>query len=106
MPALSSERLRSSNRLVTAPSAHPGRALTAIIGTLLVLGLSVAQVLIGGTRLLFSLPAYGLIGLTALLALFAVRRVRTEPSHLCLLPTVLFLGYVLIRAFLSPVDYL
>jgi O-antigen ligase len=64
------------------------------------------QVLIGGTRLLFSLPCYGLIGLAALLSLLHLTAVRPKPNLLCLIATMAFMGYVLVRAFTSPVEYL
>lgn len=79
--------------------------MTGLAVVLLGLGLATAQILIGGTRLLFSLPAYGLIGLGALLAVFLLRRATSEPDSLCLLGSALFFGYVIGRALLSPVPY-
>ncbi|HJT82275.1 MAG TPA: O-antigen ligase family protein [Chthoniobacterales bacterium] len=73
---------------------------------LLCLGFAVISALIGGTRLVFSLPAYGLLGVLAVLALVSVTVVRPAPSHLCLLSAALFFGYLLGRAWLSPVVYL
>ena len=72
---------------------------------LLGLGLATAQVLIGGTRLLFSLPAYGLIALAAILLVFLLRRAKADPDALCLLGTALFFGYMIGRALLSPAPY-
>ena len=72
---------------------------------LLATALAAIQVLIGGTRLLFSLPAYGLVALIGLLAIFSLRRPRPEPNQVCFASAALFFGYVLIRALLSPVDY-
>src|SRR5881227_2283754 len=73
-----------------------------------VLGAALAaiQVLIGGTRLLFSLPAYGLLAIVGLLSLLSLRRRKPEGSQLCFLTTAVFFAYILARAFLSPVDYL
>lgn len=68
--------------------------------------LATSQVLIGGTRLLFSLPAYGLLGVVGLLAIFSMRHPKPDPHRLCLWTTAVFFGYVLTRAFLSPVPYL
>ncbi|HJT82273.1 MAG TPA: O-antigen ligase family protein [Chthoniobacterales bacterium] len=64
------------------------------------------QVLIGGTRLLFSLPAYGLLAIMTFVALFSWHRRRPDPNHLCIYGTALFMGYILLRAFVSPAEYL
>jgi O-antigen ligase len=73
---------------------------------LLAVSFAVIQVLIGGTRLVFSLPAYGLLATAGLLALFSLRRARPAPEQLCLLSAVIFFGYILGRALLSPDAYL
>ena len=82
------------------------RVSLAICGILLAVSFAVIQLLIGGTRLLFSLPAYGLLGAMAILALLSIGRPRPQPSQICLLSSAIFFGYVLVRAILSPVDYL
>ena len=82
------------------------RGSLAICGILFAASFAVIQLLIGGTRLLFSLPAYGLLGLMAILALLSVGRPRPQPSQICLLSSAIFFGYVLVRAILSPVEYL
>ncbi|HJT46118.1 MAG TPA: O-antigen ligase family protein, partial [Chthoniobacterales bacterium] len=82
------------------------RSLFAICAILFVASFAVIQLLIGGTRLLFSLPAYGLLGVMAILALTSVRRPKPLPSQTCLVSAAIFFGYVLIRAIFSPVDYL
>ena len=64
------------------------------------------QCLTGGTRLAFSLPAFGVIALAALLSLPGIRK-RGNPAWLsCLVVTVVVFGYLAVRAALSPVDYL
>lgn len=73
---------------------------------LLAAAFAAIQVLIGGTRLLFSLPAYGLLATMGLLSLLSLRRVKPEPHQLCLLSAAVFFGYVLTRALLSPAAYL
>src|SRR5438045_2320120 len=73
---------------------------------LLVLSLVLIQVLIGGTRLLFSFPAYAVLALTGFLTLFMLRRLKPGPNWICVAATGLFMGYVLIRAWCSPVEYL
>ena len=73
----------------------------------------VIQCLIGGTRLLFSLPAYGLLALGAILTLASLRTWReppggrrAQPGALCLLTTWLLGAWVIFRACHSPVEYL
>ena len=73
---------------------------------LLAAALGLIQVLIGGMRLLFSLPTYGLIAVVGLLGILSLRAAKPIPSQLCLVSTAVFLGYVLLRAFFSPEDYL
>lgn len=73
---------------------------------LIVVAFIVIQMLIGGTRLLFSFPAYAILALAALVSLFALRRTKPAPSAVCFWASVLFFGYILVRAFLSPVPYL
>jgi O-antigen ligase len=90
---------------VINPPPPPRRRQTLYL-VLLCLGFAVISVLIGGTRLVFSLPAYGLLGILGLLALLSVTVVRPAPSHLCLFGAAVFSGYVLGRAALSPVVYL
>ena len=72
----------------------------------LVIAFATAQILIGGTRLLFSLPSYGLIAATAVLSVVSIRRRTHSPSLLCLLTATALAAYVLVRASFSPVDYL
>ncbi|HEY5036568.1 MAG TPA: O-antigen ligase family protein [Chthoniobacterales bacterium] len=71
---------------------------------LLALALAGMQGLIGGTRLIFSLPIYGLLALVALLSLFSLRN-KTRPDRVCLFSAAIFFGYVLVRAWFSPVPY-
>lgn len=78
------------------------------IFSIVCLGASLAliQVLIGGMRLLFSLPTYALLAVAAFLSIVLFRRTRLPPDRLCLWSTAIFFGYILIRALLSPVAYL
>ena len=64
------------------------------------------QVFIGGTRMVFSLPFYALLGLGGLLAVFSLRKANSSPGRVCLWSSALFFGYVLVRAWFSPVSYL
>lgn len=73
---------------------------------LLVSGLAAMHVLGGGTRLVFSIPAYALIGVASLLAAVLPGRIRSLGRPWCLYAVVALAAYVLIRASLSPVEYL
>ena len=66
----------------------------------------VIQCLIGGTRLLFSLPAYGLLAIGSILTLASFRSRRTPPGASCVLSTLVLGAWVLIRSSHSPVEYL
>ena len=80
-----------------------GELLTAFLVTAAMAGM---QVFIGGTRLAFSLPTYALLGLGGLLAIFSWRRAKPSPGRICLWSSALFFGYILVRAWFSPVPYL
>jgi len=62
--------------------------------------------LIGGTRLLFSLPAYGVLALGGILSLFPAFRNKAAPNPACLLSILLLSTYLLIRNWYSPIPYL
>jgi tetratricopeptide (TPR) repeat protein len=66
----------------------------------------VIQCLIGGTRLLFSLPAYCLLAVGAILTLASLRARRPAPSAACILTTLLLGAWVLVRSKFSPIEYL
>ncbi|MGI8890637.1 MAG: O-antigen ligase family protein [Chthoniobacterales bacterium] len=82
------------------------RVAEVFAAVLLAGGLAGLQILVGGTRLVYSLPIYALFGLAAFLTLFAVKRARPTPDRLCFWSAGLFFGYVLVRAWFSPVPYL
>jgi O-antigen ligase len=82
------------------------RAAEVVAPLFLAAAFGVIQALIGGTRLLFSLPAYGLLAIIGLLAVLSLRRPKPLPDQLCLVSSAVFFGYILGRALLSPVDYL
>lgn len=72
---------------------------------LVVLAFLGIQTLIGGTRLLFSLPAYGVLALVAGLSIWG-RRDGTAPRGICLGVVTIFFAWILGRAALSPVPHL
>lgn len=90
----------------TMKTALISRSAEAVSVVLVVLALVLIQLLIGGTRLLFSLPAYGLLGLAGLITLVSLHRSKSSPDQLCLASTALFLGYLVARALSSPDEYL
>lgn len=87
-------------------TASISRAAELFSAFLLAATFAVIQVLIGGTRLLFSLPAYGLLAVIGLLALASLRRAKPAPDQLCLISAAVFFSYILTRALFSPVSYL
>jgi O-antigen ligase len=82
------------------------RVAETLAVVLLGAALGLMQVLIGGTRLIFSLPAYAIIALVGLLTVFSLRKPKPRPAQLCLLSSAIFFGYILVRAFFSPVAYI
>jgi O-antigen ligase len=81
-------------------------ALNAIILVLVLLSLVLVQCLIGGTRLLFSLPSYGVLALAGILTVGGLARVPAGASRACLASSGMLLTYILARAATSPVQYL
>ena len=64
------------------------------------------EVLIGGTRMVFSMPSYAMLGLLGVLAIFLIRTVKPAPSKACMVATALFFAYIIGRACLSPSPYI
>lgn len=64
------------------------------------------QCLIGGTRLVYSLPAYGILGLAGVASVFFLKNARPKPSFACLGVSTVFFAYILGRALTSPIGYL
>ncbi|MDD5348652.1 MAG: O-antigen ligase family protein [Chthoniobacteraceae bacterium] len=75
-------------------------------GFLLIVSLVLVQCLIGGTRFVFSFPCYALVGVAAALSVFSLRRAVSKPAALCVGSAILLAGYVIVRAWLSPIPYL
>ncbi|HXJ60178.1 MAG TPA: O-antigen ligase family protein [Verrucomicrobiae bacterium] len=73
---------------------------------LLVIAFVLIELLIGGTRLLFSLPSCGILALVSFLSLYSFRRAQVPANIYCLVTTALFSFYILLRLSLSPVEYL
>ena len=77
-----------------------------IIAALVACAFAVAEILLGGTRLVFSLPAYALLSGAGLLALFSGKNADQILNLRCLIATFALFGYVLVRQLASPVEYL
>ncbi|MDQ2918915.1 MAG: O-antigen ligase family protein, partial [Verrucomicrobiota bacterium] len=73
---------------------------------LLIIAFVAIQVLIGGTRMVFSLPSYALVGVVGLVAIFSVRRMGPAPGTWCLSIATIFFTYILARAYFSPMPYI
>jgi O-antigen ligase len=86
--------------------AGPPPALNFVYVSLLALAFCAVEYLVGGTRLVFSLPAEGLFAVAALVSVVDLRRSKVRPNGVCLASSALFFGYVLLRAIYSPVAYL
>ena len=80
------------------------RGWEAVTLVLLVAGLLSLQVAIGGSRLVYELPAYVAIAAATLMACGSARS-ASRPDLLCLGTTALLAAYVIIRALASPSAY-
>lgn len=80
--------------------------LNALATALLIAALILIQCLIGGTRLLFSLPAFALIGAALLTALAAGKRLPGRGGKAAIATVLLTFAYVLARAAMSPFQHL
>src|SRR6266511_2610547 len=81
-------------------------ALNALYAGLLALSIVLIELLIGGTRLVFSLPAYAILVAAAILSLPALGRKPARANIPCLAISAAFFGYILYQAAHSPWDYL
>src|SRR5438270_798989 len=82
-----------------------GRWVEIVAVALLGAALALVQILIGGTRLIYSLPGYAILAIVGLLTLLIFRQPKPRPAQLCLTSSAIFFGYILVRAFFSPVGY-
>lgn len=74
--------------------------------TILSAAFIILECLIGGTRLLFSLPSYLLLGLASVLTVISARRIKIPTRPSCLISAAVLAAYILARAWWSPVEYL
>src|SRR5688572_26721987 len=79
--------------------------VNALIAALLAGSLVFIQCYVSGARFAYAFPAYIGVALAGILALFATRD-RSRLSWLAFGSTLLCFGYLLWRAWTSPVEYL
>ena len=90
-----------------SPIARLPKILPYLLIALLAFGIAALQAGIGGMKLLYALPAYGIIGLAALCSLFEpAKRLSAATSDRCLAAAIALAAYVVVCAIYSPVDYL
>jgi O-antigen ligase len=80
--------------------------LKPVYTLLLIVAILLIECLIGGTRLVFSLPSYAIVATAAVLTLASIRQPVARPSLLCLGTTAVYFAYILARAWKSPVPFL
>ncbi|MEA3188886.1 MAG: hypothetical protein QOD99_2716, partial [Chthoniobacter sp.] len=80
--------------------------MNVLVVGLLLFAIAIAQLLIGGTRLLYSIPACSVLALAGLTAALWPRKIEFNARLSCLLSALAFGFYLLGRDWLSPVDYL
>jgi O-antigen ligase len=78
----------------------------ALCFILLIVAFGAIEVLIGGTRMVFSMPSYALLGVLGLLCAFLLKRPKPAASKACFVATAIFFSYIIARAILSPVPYI
>jgi O-antigen ligase len=86
----------------SVPASVFARVLEFLAAILMIAAFWSIQALIGGTRLLFALPAYGLLSIAGILCIGLIRKAKPLPDTFCLGTSALFFGYILGRAFFSP----
>jgi len=96
---------------VSAPApkaqAPPSTFLNALLVVFLALGFTLLQLLIGGVKMVYSLPAYIVLGLAGVAAVGWCRRQNiAKASRWCVLSTLVLAAYLVGRVIFSPVDYL
>lgn len=95
-----------ANHCHSFESRYFAPALNALYAGLLALSIVLIELMIGGSRLVFSLPAYAILAVAAILGLAAAVRRPARANIPCLAVSAVFFGYILYRAAHSPWDYL
>jgi len=79
--------------------------VNVLIAALISAALLVIQLCISGTRMVWSLPAYAIIAVAGLLAVFSKRESISSAARWCLIVSGVFFSYIIWRAANSPVEY-
>ena len=83
--------------------------MTSLFAVFFLTALVLMQMLLGGgdgTRLIYVLPSYLLLGFTGVLTLLVLRKARTRMDQSCLIAALVLTAYFLVRIALSPVESL
>ena len=83
--------------------------MTSVFAVIILAAFVLMQLLLGGgdgTRLIYVLPSYLLVGLTGLLTLFPLSRARTRLDRGCLFTVLALSLYLVVRMATSPVESL
>jgi O-antigen ligase len=80
--------------------------LNLLVAALLFTGIAWIQIRLGGTRPAHAYPGYLLVGSAGLLSVFVISFKRSAPNWGTLLWTSLFFGYLLLRSWFSPIQFL
>jgi O-antigen ligase len=98
--------LGAISAVVSARFIRTLRGLKLVHTLLLIAALLLIECLVGGTRLVFSLPSYAILAGAAVLSVFSIRQPIAKPNLACLGTTAVFFAYILARAARSPVPFL
>ncbi len=80
--------------------------MRAVVTCLAILAVASIHLLIGGTRLVFALPCFALLAIAGVLSLAVRARGTPPPNWLPVWAGFAFFGYIMVRASLSPIEYL
>ncbi len=99
-------RGRAFQSCLSIGSRYAPRPLKPVYVLFFIAAMWLIQCLVGGTRPVYCLPAYALLALAGGLSVFSFGRPIPRPDLRCLWVSAVFFAYVLLRAALSPVEYL
>ncbi len=83
------------------------RTVQPLLISLIAVTIAAMQLLKGGWTFAYSLPVYGMIAVVGLLSCFRFGRIELPKMAIApLVTTAIFFSYMLVRAFLAPVEHL
>jgi O-antigen ligase len=92
--------------VVSRGDSHTVPMLKLALTLLFIVAIWLVQCLVGGTRLVYSVPSYAILAIAGIATVFAIRRPFPKANAACLLTSGIFFAYILARAALSPIGYL